>query len=84
MIGLYINWDFDSEIVNIFGFPLKYYGLLFGGGLLLCTYILKGVFKRENLSLILDIRACVSLIEDLKLCLRAAHSGPAFSTNLLE
>ena len=46
MIGLYINWDFDSEIVNIFGFPLKYYGLLFGGGLLLCTYILKGVFKR--------------------------------------
>jgi prolipoprotein diacylglyceryl transferase len=49
MIALYINWDFDSEIINIFGFPLKYYGLLFGGGLLLCTYILKGVFKRENL-----------------------------------
>jgi prolipoprotein diacylglyceryl transferase len=49
MIGLYINWDFDSEIINLFGFPLKYYGLLFGGGLLLCTYILKGVFKTENL-----------------------------------
>jgi prolipoprotein diacylglyceryl transferase len=49
MIALYINWDFDSEIINIFGFSLKYYGLLFGGGLLLCTYILKGVFKRENL-----------------------------------
>jgi prolipoprotein diacylglyceryl transferase len=49
MIALYINWDFDSEIINIFGFPLKYYGLLFGGGLLLCTYILKAVFKRENL-----------------------------------
>lgn len=49
MIGLYINWDFDSEIINIYGFPIKYYGLLFVGGLLLCTYILKGVFKRENL-----------------------------------
>ena len=49
MIGLYINWDFDSEIINIYGFPLKYYGLLFGGGLLLSTYILKGIYKRENL-----------------------------------
>ncbi|MBP2284369.1 prolipoprotein diacylglyceryl transferase [Flavobacterium sp. CG_23.5] len=49
MIELYINWDFDSQIINIFGFPLKYYGLLFGSGLLLCAYILKGIFKRENL-----------------------------------
>ena len=49
MIALYINWNFDSEIITILGFPLKYYGLLFGAGLLLCTYILKGVYKRENL-----------------------------------
>jgi phosphatidylglycerol:prolipoprotein diacylglycerol transferase len=49
MIALYINWDFDSEIINIFGFPLKYYGLLFACGLLLCMYLLKGIFKRENL-----------------------------------
>ena len=49
MIKLYINWDIDPEIINIFGFPLKYYGLLFGFGLLLCMYILKRVFKRENL-----------------------------------
>ena len=49
MIGLYINWDFDSEIINIYGFPLKYYGLLFACGLLLCMYILKIIFKRENL-----------------------------------
>jgi phosphatidylglycerol:prolipoprotein diacylglycerol transferase len=50
MIALYINWDFDSEIINILGFPLKYYGLLFACGLLLCMYILKGIFKRENLN----------------------------------
>ena len=49
MIALYINWDFDSEIINIYGFPLKYYGLLFACGLLLCMYILKRIFKRENL-----------------------------------
>ncbi len=49
MNALYINWDFDSEIINIYGFPIKYYGLLFGGGLLLCSYILKEIFKRENL-----------------------------------
>lgn len=49
MIALYINWDFDSEIITILGFPLKYYGLLFASGLLLCIFILKGIFKRENL-----------------------------------
>lgn len=49
MIALYINWDFDSEIINILGFPLKYYGLLFACGLLLSTYILKGIYKKENL-----------------------------------
>jgi phosphatidylglycerol:prolipoprotein diacylglycerol transferase len=49
MIALYINWDFDSEIINILGFPLKYYGLLFACGLLLSMYILKIIYKRENL-----------------------------------
>lgn len=49
MTTLYINWDFDSEIINIFGFPLKYYGLLFASGLLLCMYILKVIYRRENL-----------------------------------
>ena len=50
MTTLYINWDFDSEIINIFGFPLKYYGLLFASGLLLCMYILKVIYRRENLT----------------------------------
>lgn len=49
MATLYINWDFDSEIINIFGFPLKYYGLLFASGLLLSMYILKVIYRRENL-----------------------------------
>jgi phosphatidylglycerol---prolipoprotein diacylglyceryl transferase len=50
MTALYINWNFDPEIINIFGFPLKYYGVLFACGLLLCMFILKGIFRKENLS----------------------------------
>ena len=50
MIGLYINWDVDSEIINIGGFPIKYYGLLFAAGLLLSMAILKKIYKKENLN----------------------------------
>ena len=45
MIALYISWDFNPEIINTLGFPLKYYGLLFVSGLLLSMWILKGIFK---------------------------------------
>lgn len=50
MIATYIDWNFNPEIVNIFGFSLKYYGLLFATGLLLCMYVLKRIFKNENLT----------------------------------
>lgn len=50
MTRLYINWDLDPVIINVFGFPLKYYGLLFACGLILCFYILKSIFKKEGLS----------------------------------
>ena len=50
MIGLYINWDVDSEIINIGGFPIKYYGLLFAAGLLLSMAILNKLYKTENLN----------------------------------
>jgi len=49
MILNYINWDINPEIVNIFGISLRYYGLLFVGGLVLCGYILKGVFVKEKI-----------------------------------
>jgi hypothetical protein len=47
---LYINWDINPEIANILGIPLKYYGLLFLTGLVLCLNILKHIYKKENLS----------------------------------
>lgn len=49
MILNYINWNPDPEIINIFGFSLRYYGILFAGGLILCIYILGWIFKKENI-----------------------------------
>ncbi|AZA92769.1 Prolipoprotein diacylglyceryl transferase [Chryseobacterium nakagawai] len=47
---LYINWDVNPEIVNILGVSIKYYGLLFLSGLVLCFNIVKSIYKKENLS----------------------------------
>lgn len=49
MILNYIHWNPDPEIINIFGFSLRYYGILFVGGLILSIYILGWIFKRENI-----------------------------------
>jgi prolipoprotein diacylglyceryl transferase len=45
----YIYWNVDPEIINVFGIPLRYYGLLFVSGLILCLYILGWIFRRENI-----------------------------------
>ena len=49
MILNYIHWNPDPEIINIFGFSLRYYSVLFAGGLILCIYILSWIYKRENI-----------------------------------
>jgi phosphatidylglycerol---prolipoprotein diacylglyceryl transferase len=49
MILNYIHWNANPEIVNIFGIPIRYYGLLFVSGLVLCIYILGWIYKRENI-----------------------------------
>ena len=45
----YIYWNVDPEIINVFGISIRYYGLLFVSGLILCIYILGWIFKRENI-----------------------------------
>lgn len=50
MILNYIHWNIDPEIVNLFGVKLRYYGVLFVGGLVLCVYLLSRIFKAENIS----------------------------------
>jgi prolipoprotein diacylglyceryl transferase len=49
MILNYINWDINPEIINLFGLSIRYYGLFFVTGLLLCIYILGWIFKKENI-----------------------------------
>ena len=49
MILNYINWNVDPKIINVFGIPIRYYGLLFVSGLILCIYILGRIYKRENI-----------------------------------
>jgi prolipoprotein diacylglyceryl transferase len=49
MITNYIHWNPNPELVNVFGLSIRYYGLLFVGGLLIALYFLKLMFRRENL-----------------------------------
>jgi len=51
MIIDYIHWDIDPEIINIFGFSLRYYGDLFVSGLIRSFSILKWIYKKENIPL---------------------------------
>ncbi len=48
---LYINWDYDPIIVNIFGkIPVGYYGILFVTGIWLCYLLVKRMYIKEKLS----------------------------------
>jgi len=47
----YIHWDTDPEIFTLLGFPIRYYGLLFAAGILLCIRVLGWIFKKEGISL---------------------------------
>jgi phosphatidylglycerol---prolipoprotein diacylglyceryl transferase len=49
MILNYINWNADPEIINIFGISIRYYGLLFVSGLILCIFLLGWIYKRESI-----------------------------------
>jgi len=49
MILHYIDWNADPEIINVFGISIRYYGLLFVSGLILCIYLLGWIYKREKI-----------------------------------
>jgi prolipoprotein diacylglyceryl transferase len=49
MLINYIHWNPNPEIVNIFGFSIRYYGLFFVTSLILCIYFLSWIYKRENI-----------------------------------
>ena len=49
MILNYIHWNPDPEIINFLGISIRYYGLLFVSGLILCIYILGWIYKKESI-----------------------------------
>ena len=50
MLLSFIHWNINPEIVNIMGFSLRYYGILFAGGIFICLILLKWIFKNESIS----------------------------------
>lgn len=46
----FIHWNIDPEIMTIAGFPVRYYGILFAVGLILCVWCLKRIFRKENIT----------------------------------
>ncbi len=51
-VYLFIQWDVDPEIVNLFGMiSIRYYSLLFVSGLMLSYRIVQRMYKREGLPL---------------------------------
>jgi prolipoprotein diacylglyceryl transferase len=49
MIFDYIYWNADPEIINVLGISVRYYGLLFVSGLILCIWLLGRIYKIENI-----------------------------------
>ncbi len=45
----YIHWNVAPEIFKFGGFEVRWYGLLFALGFLVSYYIIKDMFKRENI-----------------------------------
>jgi prolipoprotein diacylglyceryl transferase len=49
MIFNYIHWNADPEIINVLGISVRYYGLLFVSGLILCICLLGRIYKIEDI-----------------------------------
>lgn len=44
----YINWNPDLEIFSILGYPIRWYGLLWGIGLIAAYYIVARIYRSNN------------------------------------
>ena len=50
MIALGIDWNPSPEIFKIFGFPIRYYGLMFVIAFTLGIYLLKKIYRNEGVN----------------------------------
>ena len=44
----YINWNPDLEIFSILGYPIRWYGLLWGIGLIAAYYIVARIYRSND------------------------------------
>jgi prolipoprotein diacylglyceryl transferase len=49
-MDLFIHWNVNPEIVKVFGISIRYYGILFVGGIVLALFLLEKMAKREGFS----------------------------------
>ncbi|MDR0864880.1 MAG: prolipoprotein diacylglyceryl transferase [Candidatus Symbiothrix sp.] len=68
---LYINWNVDPQIFN--GFGIGYYNLLFVGGLILCSIIIKRIFESEKISEIIYIKLFYYCLAGIVIGARLGH-----------
>jgi phosphatidylglycerol---prolipoprotein diacylglyceryl transferase len=47
----FIKWNPDPEIINLFGFSLRYYGILFASGIFISYLFLKRIFHKEDIAI---------------------------------
>ena len=47
----YLVWNPDPDLISVFGFPLRYYGLLFASGIIASMQVLRWIFKQEKIPL---------------------------------
>ncbi|MGC9151280.1 MAG: prolipoprotein diacylglyceryl transferase [Microbacter sp.] len=47
-MNLFIHWNVDPEIVKVFGISIRYYGILFVGGIIIALFMLEKMAKREG------------------------------------
>jgi prolipoprotein diacylglyceryl transferase len=48
MINLFVHWNVDPEIVQLGGIPVRYYGILFVGGIVLALFMLEKMAKSQG------------------------------------
>ncbi|HQA52018.1 MAG TPA: prolipoprotein diacylglyceryl transferase, partial [Spirochaetota bacterium] len=46
-----INWNLDPEIIRIGGFSLRYYSILFAGGIYFAYLIVKHIYSKNSLEI---------------------------------
>jgi phosphatidylglycerol:prolipoprotein diacylglycerol transferase len=73
MIVTYIHWDVDPELFSGAGFMLRYYSLLFAGGIVAGYLLLKRIFLHDGLSLGRLDRLSVYLVVGILAGARLGH-----------